>query len=86
LEDANTVFSVSDNDFVSYITDEEKGNKLRLEFTDTVEVIKDKLRAHINAPIGSQVNLIEVSQLGNGFCQLLNPISTMPDELQAKDT
>ena len=37
LEDVNTVFKISDSDFVSYISeDEDNGNTLRLEFTDTI--------------------------------------------------
>lgn len=40
LQDSNSFFKVSDNDFVSYIDPEktlEQGTTLRLEFTDTVE-------------------------------------------------
>ena len=50
LEDAISVFTISESNFVSYSTDDEKGNSLRLEFTDTVEAIKSKVKAHVNAP------------------------------------
>ena len=59
---------------------------LRLEFTDTVQVIKEKIRAHINAPESAQINIIEVQLLQNYFCQLLNPMSAMDGEKLAKDT
>ena len=62
LEDASTVFTVSESNFVSYVSeDEDMGKPLRLEFTDTISTIKQKIKAHLNLTEEQRHNLIEVS-------------------------
>lgn len=84
IQDSSTIFNVSENsNFVTYKSDDkidEQGSTLRLEFTDTVETIKGKIRAKINAPEGAHINMIEVKLLQNSYCQLLNPLSAMIDD------
>ena len=55
------MFTISDSDFVSYTSEEDKGNTLRLEFTDTVSAIKTKVKTHLNLPESAELNLIEVN-------------------------
>lgn len=59
---------------------------MRLEFTDTIEVIKSKIRKHLNLSDSTQFNMIEVQPLQNTFCQLSNVLNEMKDDSQAKDS
>ena len=82
LEDVNTFFTISKDNIVTYNADNtQQGNKLRLDFTDTIENIKRKIKAHIKAPQSSKFNLIEVVKLDSALCQLLNPLSSMENNV-----
>lgn len=63
----------------------DQGTTLRLEFTDSVETIRQKIRSHLQAPAEANINLIEVQPLQNTFCALKNPLSLLEGDKLAKD-
>ena len=89
LYDSQSFFEVNDNDMVRYKPDEETKEltpvTVRLSFTDTVDQIRAKLRQELSLREGSQFNMLEVRQLTNDFCHLLNPLSQMQGDKLAKD-
>lgn len=58
---------------------------MRLEFTDTIDTIYQKAREHLNVTEAQKFNIIEVKPLQNGFCALLNPLSSFTGTSLAKD-
>ena len=89
IQDSSAIFSVDENDFVTYVEDgnyEEQGVKVRCCFTDTVQEIKEKIRKECGIGEDKDFELIEAQRMRSTYCQLLNPLSKMQPDAQAKDT
>ena len=63
MQDASTCFDISETNFVKYRSLEkiiEQGTSLRLEFTDTVDEIRQKIRSHLGIHGAANLEMIEV--------------------------
>ena len=60
LEDSSNCFTISDDNVVKRSSTAAEENKLVLEFTDTIEMIKSKVKVHLKLSQSANVNLIEV--------------------------
>jgi hypothetical protein len=64
---------------------DDQGEKVRLNFTDTVKEAKLKIQEAFRIEPGNYFDLIEVSRTKNGFCQVSNPMSLMDDSHTLSD-